>query len=498
MFSHTAYDAYFTYLGLSINSEISKFLSSNSFFQGVILFIFALVFFMIAFQYFNRFLPSGLFERRSSSLSQFFKIIVCFILGISLLRLSVSVDVRSYERDSFKTNAYIKKTLGSKAENIKVSFVFDMMIRAIEEIGWATTKIIDSLMAGTHSQLKAPNYFFKSIMYAGASSIEDPELRAKLDVYSTDCIWQILPNAMELENKADLLGKFFGKDTRSAEVDNQLAKIVLRQSDSETITCLDLKNETTAKLFDVATERLGPFVKFHDQSGMNQLMPISSETKFAMASGLLNYFRDKRQTERGILRASQPIGKMGQFWQTFGRVISFENLFRVNGFNDVAGSSLAGEKAKEFNEHLRRAPFVQGLIKIFLIGFGPFLVFFIVAGHWRVLLWWAAIYASIVCWVPLWTLLYHIMANFAASGEVMAEFGKFADGFSLYSAELIQEDAYYLFTVFTWAQLFVAIGTTGSVLFFMRSAISDNREDRLPESVGQAVGLVNTVSGIVR
>ena len=66
----------------------------------------------------------------------------------------------------------------------------------------------------------------------------------------------------------------------------------------------------------------------------------------------------------------------------------------------------------------------------------PFLVFFVVAGRWKAILYWYMIYFSVLLWTPIWTLFYHIMTNIALSADVMQSFGKLQDMVSLYSSSL--------------------------------------------------------------
>lgn len=78
MFSNTAYEAYFVSLGVYLNSGITKFLASNEFFRALMMFIVAFTLMAITFQYFSRYLPGSLFERKFITLSKFGKFIVCF------------------------------------------------------------------------------------------------------------------------------------------------------------------------------------------------------------------------------------------------------------------------------------------------------------------------------------------------------------------------------------------------------------------------------------
>jgi hypothetical protein len=52
-----------------------------------------------------------------------------------------------------------------------VSFLFDVLSRSAEEISALIARVIDSVFQSTHSQLDAPDFFFKAIMYAGSETI---------------------------------------------------------------------------------------------------------------------------------------------------------------------------------------------------------------------------------------------------------------------------------------------------------------------------------------
>ncbi len=97
-------------------------------------------------------------------------------LGISILRVGSNQGVKRFNGESWHTNSYIHGQMRQVAPEYRVSFMFDLMSRTAEEIAALIAKVTDSLFQSTHSQLEAPNFFFKAIMYGAASTIGDQDL----------------------------------------------------------------------------------------------------------------------------------------------------------------------------------------------------------------------------------------------------------------------------------------------------------------------------------
>jgi hypothetical protein len=148
---------------------------------------------------------------------------------------------------------------------------------------------------------------------------------------------------------------------------------------------------------------------------------------------------------------------------------------------ELQGASESAKRAQEFSEHLARAPHVAGFIRMLLIAIFPWLMFFVVAGKWRVLVVWFWIYFSVLLWTPLWTLLYHIMLGISMSSEVMESFGRLTDGVSLYAAALVNHRLYYMFSIYSWVQLLVATLTTGSAFMFLKPMLGEGDSESKPE-----------------
>ena len=176
--------------------------------------------------------------------------------------------------------------------------------------------------------------------------------------------------------------------------------------------------------------------------------------------------------------------RQAKSFQTLNRFFSWDGILGAFGLRDTQGASEAASRSQEFSEHLARAPHVAGFIRMILIGIFPWLMFFVVAGRWRVLLVWFWVYLSVLLWTPLWTLLYHVMLGVAMSSEVMQAFGQMTDGVSLYSAALVNHRLYYMFSIYAWAQLLVATATTGAALMFLRPILSHGNQEESPELHG--------------
>jgi hypothetical protein len=183
--------------------------------------------------------------------------------------------------------------------------------------------------------------------------------------------------------------------------------------------------------------------------------------------------------------------------------VSWDGLLSVFGFKDYQGASLAASRSQEFSENLARAPHVAGFIKMLIVASFPWLLFFVVAGYWRVLVYWFLVYLSVLLWTPIWTLLYHIMVGISLSSETMDAFGRLNDGVSLYSAQIISSRIYHLYAVYSWLQLLTGTLFTGMLLFFIRPALGDTQSDSTPvgfdaaqDTAGKA-GKVASIAGRV-
>ena len=73
MFSNTAYEAVYQYLGLEIHSRFIEVITSQKVFLATIVMIFGFMFFLTTVQFFSRYMPGALVARRHVPLSDMSK-----------------------------------------------------------------------------------------------------------------------------------------------------------------------------------------------------------------------------------------------------------------------------------------------------------------------------------------------------------------------------------------------------------------------------------------
>lgn len=492
MFSNTAYEALYQYIGLELHSEFIEILTSQKVFLAVALLIFGFMFFMTTVQFFSRYLPGALIKKRSVPLSKYLKIVACLFLGMSLLRVGSSTSVVNFKGVSWHQNEYVLAKEKRVEPEYRVSFVFDLMSSSAEEIAAFITKIIDRLFKSTHSQLEAPSFFYKAIMYAGSSTIDDPNLKADISFYTSECIERALPLFAIDRASGDKIDRMFGS---SREVDELLSNLII--SHGSIRTCLDLKNQIREKLLATTQDSSGNLLDLVRSYLGTSNISEASWKNMQISMALVDHYLDERENFLGIRKESQPISGAARIYQYINKFFSWDSLTTLFAGREGQGASLAAKRAQEFSENLSRTPHVAGFIKLLLIAVFPWLVFPLIAGYWRVLFYWYLLYASVLMWAPLWTLFYHIMTNIALSAEVLESFGKLSDGISLYCSNLITSRMNYMYAVYSWIQLLVGVGFTGAVLWFARSLIADTESNSAPEFVGDSTKATSAASTVV-
>ena len=206
---------------------------------------------------------------------------------------------------------------------------------------------------------------------------------------------------------------------------------------------------------------------------------------------LVDQYVDGHESFAGIQKGAQPPSGAARVFQYLNRFFSWDHMTTLFTGREGHGASLAAERSQEFSENLARAPHVAGFIKMALIALFPWLVFPVVAGHWRVLGYWSLTYFSVLLWTPIWTLFYHIIVGISLSAETMTAFGKLSDGLSLYSASLLTSRMNYMFAVYSWLQLLLGAAFTSGLLWILRPVLSDGEGDRTPEFLGDAGDVVH-------
>lgn len=494
MFSSTAYEALYQLLGLNLHAKFIELITGESFFKGLALMIFGAVFFFTVLKFISRYLPGSLIERKQIPLSRFIKIVACLFLGLAILRVGTDAKVKDFQGKNWADNSYVQNHAEEVQPQYRVSIVFSIMSRTAEELTGLLSRIIDGVFAkeGT-SQLAAPNMFYKAIMYAGITTIDDPALRDQLRFYTDECFSKVIPSLGEFKNRAAVDGFF----QASREIDRELSDVSIDMGEGRTMNCLEVKDSTFQKLESfsrVKTEGFFKYLPWTSIVGIAEARKHSPDTfkNYTAAAALANFYADQSESRLGIQKGAVVPGKAAQNFQTLGRVFSWDGILGMLGMRDVQGASETAKRSQEFSEHLSRAPHVAGFVRMLLVAIFPFLMFFVVAGKWRVLLVWFWIYFSVLLWTPLWTLLYHVMLGISMSSETMEAFGNLSDGVSLYSASVIRHRIYYMFSIYSWLQLLVATLTTGSALMFLKPMLGDASEESAPEFLGTAQSVVGT------
>ena len=493
MFSNTAYEALYQILGLELHAKFIELITGEAFFKGLILLIFGVMFFFTILKFISRYIPGSLVERKQVPLSKFVKVIACLFLGLAILRVGATASVTDYRGKDWSENSYIQGRFKNVESQYKVSAVFQLISHTAEELTALLSRVIDGVFAKGNSQLTAPNFFYKAIMYAGITTIEDPKLRDQLQFYSEECFTKVIP--MLNESKEDETTKgFFSK---SPDVDRALQGVALELGNGQKSNCLAVKESTVELLNQYASGKansLSDMSAGGDSMGITYGGEISPSyiKNYAASMALVNYYADKTEGRLGIQKGAEAPGTAGKTFQTLNRFFSWDGLLGLVGYRETQGASESAKRSQEFSEHLARAPHVAGFIRMLLVAIFPWLMFFVVAGHWRVLLVWFWIYFSVLLWTPLWTLLYHVMLGVAMSSEVMAAFGEMSDGISLYSATLVNHRLYYMFSIYAWVQLMVATMTTGSVFMFLKPMLGSSVQEASPDFLGTAQGVGGT------
>ncbi|MBX9766410.1 MAG: hypothetical protein K2X47_03985 [Bdellovibrionales bacterium] len=486
MFSNTAYEALYQILGLELHAKFIEVITGEAFFKGLILLIFGVMFFMTTLKFISRYVPGSLVDRKHLPLSKFIKIIACLFLGLAILRVGTSAKVSDYQGKNWADNQYVQGRFKGAQQQYRVSVVFQLISHTAEEITGLLSRVIDGVFSKGNAQLTAPNLFYKAIMYAGITSIEDASLRDQLQFYSEECFTKVIPSIDRFEKQAAVENFFVA----GQKVDRELADVTIELGNGKKTNCLEVKDSTVRKLNEYASEKtqgLSDQLPYAVFASGGQLDP-SFYKNYTASMALVNYYSDQREGRMGIQKGAQALGTAGSIFQTMNRVFSWDGLLGMFGFRETQGAAEAAKRSQEFSEHLARAPHVAGFIRMLLVASFPWLMFFVVAGHYRVLVVWFWIYFSVLLWTPLWTLLYHIMLGIAMSGEVMQAFGQMTDGVSLYAAALVNHRLYYIFSIYSWVQLLVATLTTGSAFMFLKPMLGESQTESRPEFLESVTG----------
>lgn len=490
MFSNTAYEALYEILGLELHARFIEVITGEAFFKGMILLIFGAGFFLTALRLASRYIPGSLVEKRHVPLSRFIRVIACLFLGLAILRVGATAEVSDYQGKNWADNPYVQGRFAEVERQYRVSAVFQIISHTAEELTALLSRVIDGLFAKGNSELTAPGLFYKAIMYSGAATIDDPKLRDQVQFYTDECFSKVIPSLGQFESKGTADGFY----SAAKEIDQDLEGVTLELGTGQKTNCLAVKDSTMALLKQYASDKTQgssdqiPFPYY--VYGPN--IDTSYVKNYTASMALVNFYADQKEGQLGIMKGAEAPGTAGGTFQNLNRFFSWDGLLGALGLRDSQGASEAAKRSQEFSEHLARAPHVAGFVRMVLIAIFPWLMFFVVAGRWRVLLVWFWVYFSVLLWTPFWTLLYHVMLGIAMSSEVMEAFGRMADGVSLYSAALVNHRLYYMYSIYAWAQLMVATATTGSVMMFLKPMLGESKQEASPEFLGSAQGVGGT------
>jgi len=492
MFSSTAYEAFYTIIGLHFHEASINIITSQAILAGILALTFGSAFFFATWGYFKRYLPGSLGGFRGASLGTFVKLIASFLLGVSLLKVGSFSSTQDFKRVTWHNNNYIATKVIDLQQQYKVSFVFDVLTQSAEEVANFLSLIVDKLFEKTNSELHAPSAFYKAIMYAGSVSIDDQSLRSLIDLYSGECFDKVIPQ-LEMAKSSDKISEFFRP---YGVIDESLKGIKIPTTSGEEITCYDLKEKVQTDLYNYSRKIQGKIANYESMISLKVQRDTINEVS---SSALNNYFNEKAETywlniQKG---AEVPSGGFAKFLLGWKRITSWDGVLSLLGQEDLEGASLTAERALQFNEYLKRAPHLKGLVKLFLIAVFPWLIFFIFAGKWKIVISWWTVYISVLLWTPLWTLLYHLMTTIALSTDVMEAFGRLNDGISLYSSDLITNKVYQFYAIYSWLQLVIGPLPTVVLAWGMFTGfLSDSQQESAPEGISSAVSVAGaTVTG---
>ena len=482
MFASTAYEAYYTYIGLYFHEASIGIITSHAVFAGIIVLILGICFLLGSWRYLNRYMPSLFRGSQTVGAGFFIKILACFILGVSLLKVGSTSEVSTFFRKSWHAHPYLETKGTAIKSDYQVSFVFDLLTTTAEEVARFASFIVDELFGRTNSETVAPGAFYRAVMVAGSQTLEDEKLRVMVDVYTESCFDKVIPYLQgEIGDKVDGFFRY------GSEVDGLLESIPLTDAKGAKTNCLTLKNEVRAELLSYARSKGAHFYQdFKGVLGQRSLAMIK-DANYVAASALVNHYLSKSQDALATQEGAKVGGTLSQVFLGVNRFFSWDGLLSIIGQGDKVGASLTAERAEKFSEYLQRAPHIKGLVKLFLIGIFPWLVFFVVAGRWKVLVAWFAIYTSVLLWTPIWAGLHHLMTSIALSTETMEHFGALNDGISLYSASFVTAKLYQFYAIYSWLQILAGPLPTLLLSYGMfNSLLTDSEIESTPEAASKA------------
>ena len=486
----TAYESFYVYLGTALHEALIQLITSDVMFKGLLILIFAIAFLITLWRFSQKYMPSGLFGSSSSKragASNIARLIACFFIGMAILKVDSTISISDYSNISWSNNKYISSRLPNVQPSYKVSFLFKYMTNTADGISVFLSNVVDKLFSSTNSQMQSPDYFYKAYMYAGTHLIKDPGLRVQIENYTKFCFNEVIHKIASADN-SDVISAFFSKD---GVIDKEFRDIPLESKDGSIKNCFELKEDVRERLRDYSLEKISKMGDTYPQFMTDKRINFRSYQHYFMAKSLTNYYLENFENLLGVNKQAIPNGTFSKIQLYFSKIKSFDGILHLLDQGSLVGSALTAERAREFSEYLQRAPHIKGIARMILIIIFPLLIFFVIAGKWKVLWFWFTLYFSISLWQPIWDFFYHLTTHMALSKDLMMSFGSLNDGVSLLGAELISEKLYQYYALYTWLQIIVGplptllIGYVG-----LNSMIRDHREESSPEIINDTKNLI--------
>ena len=303
MFSNTAYEALYQILGLELHSRFIEVITGEAFFKGLVLLIFGVGFFFTLLKFISRYIPGSLVDKRHVPLSKFIKVIACLFLGLAILRVGSNAQVTDYQGKNWAGNPYVQGRFAGVESQYRVSVIFQLMSHTAEELTALLSRVIDGVFAKGNSQLTAPNLFYKAIMYAGATTIDDPKLRDQLQFYSDECFTKVIPSVDQFVTKGTADGFF----AASASVDRELQNVTLDIGNGHTTDCLQVKNSTVNLLNQYASAKTNGVsdqlpAEYYSYGGQ---LDSSYYKNYTASMALVDFYADQHEGRLGIQKGSR-------------------------------------------------------------------------------------------------------------------------------------------------------------------------------------------------
>lgn len=490
MHETSAYEALFVMMGLQFHEAVTGWLTSQAIFRAGLALAFAATVFMYILGYLGVLAP-GVFSVRGVTATRLVGAVIGLFIGVSILQVGAGVAPTSMAGVPWADNPYVVSKVPSIKESYRVSLLFRLLSGSAEELARGLGFLVDKTFSKTNSQMTAPNLFYKAVLGAAADTIEDPQLKYNLNLYTEECLSKALPN-FDPSRDYSVLDDFFSS---SGKADDLLAQIpVGSKSDGPTESCLQLKQYMNDALSQYAVAHsavYGTVAASNAQFGQFLSGASPNYRNYVTSTMLMNQYLDQSQNSLAMEKGTELPGVAGRIAQYTSRNF-VDGILSLLGRQDLQGVTLAAARSQELSDHLARAPQMAGFLKMLLIGFFPILVFPLATGRFKPLIWWWLAYLSICLWTPIWALLYHTMSALVMTQETLQAFGKLSDGLSLYAASLISSRMYQTFAVYSYLQL--AIGPTFSMglLWFMRGSLTDTGRSPIPETPGTALSALST------